>query len=141
MFRSEDLLGITLERGFQSHEPVAVRHFSHRITSVEGFRQAVDLLLPADTARERHLLADALFGLGTALFRSERTKSAKPVLEAALGAFPRDSRGGQARLFLGEMGASAVFPAEDSYWEGVCALMRKVQDWKRKNGDRLSPKG
>lgn len=104
------------------------------ITSVEGFRQSVDLLLPASTARERGLLADALYGLGRALVSTDQPVRAKPVLEAAVGAFPADARAGLAIHYLKRLRVDPVPTATlDGYWKALLEQMGRVDDWRQQN--------
>ncbi|MBZ0271679.1 tetratricopeptide repeat protein, partial [bacterium] len=107
------------------------------VASAEGFRQAVDLLLPADTSRERRLAADALFGLGTTLYESGRGGAARPVLEAAVGAFPDDPRAGLASLYLESEGAKVPAPVGDPYWSDLTKRMTQHRDFMRELNARM----
>ena len=101
------------------------------VASIEGFRRAVDLLLPADKPRERTVLADALYGLAMSTYRSGRSDSAKSILEAALGAFPDDVRAGLAKVYL-----ESIEKEPDSggietspYWNEIAALIKTSEAW------------
>ncbi|MCC6158261.1 MAG: tetratricopeptide repeat protein [Deltaproteobacteria bacterium] len=112
------------------------------VASAEGFRQSIDLLLPASTDRERALLADALFGLGRAFFQAGQKDRAKPVLGAALSAFPEDGRAGLAVYYLTQTGSGPIPPAKlDSYWKGLLELLKRVDDWRNANAERLRTRG
>ena len=112
------------------------------IASSEGFRQSIDLLLPASSDRERALLADALYGLGRAFYQAGQKDRAKPVLEAALSAFPEDGRAGLAVYYLAQSGATQTPPAKlDSYWKGLLEQLKRVDDWRNANTDRLRTRG
>ncbi len=112
------------------------------VASAEGFRQSIDLLLPASTERERTLLADALYGLGRAFYQAGQKDRAKPVLEAALSAFPDDGRAGLAVYFLTQSGAAQTPPAKlDSWWKGLLELLKRVDDWRNANSERLRIRG
>ncbi|MCL4235166.1 MAG: tetratricopeptide repeat protein, partial [Deltaproteobacteria bacterium] len=112
------------------------------VASAEGFRQSIDLLLPASTDRERALLADALYGLGRAFYQAGQKDRAKPVLEAALSAFPDDGRAGLAVYYLTQSGSGPAPSAKlDSYWKGLLELLKRVDDWRNANSERLRTRG
>lgn len=108
------------------------------VSSIEGFRQAVNRVLPADRSRKRWVLADALFGLGEALYQSGKRSQAAPVLEAALGAFPKDARSGLARLYLERIGNEELSEQEDSLWIEISELLRNSDEWMREKLPRIN---
>ena len=107
------------------------------LTSIEGFRKAIDLLLPADKLRERIILADALYGLASSLYRSGRIDSAASIIEAATGAFPEDARAGLAKVYLTTISEKPDSNFETTpYWNEVAGLMLKSNAWMRASRKR-----
>ncbi len=107
------------------------------VAAVEGFRRAVDLLLPAEKERERVVLADALYGLAASMYRSGRHDSAEPVIEAALGAFPEDVRSGLAKVYLSAIREKADPHIETSaWWNEIAGLMATNDAWLSATKDR-----
>jgi tetratricopeptide (TPR) repeat protein len=107
------------------------------VTSIEGFRKAVDLLLPADKPRERIILADALYGLASSLYRSGRIDSAGSIIEAATGAFPEDARAGLAKVYLAVISGKPASNVETTpYWDDIAGVMLKSDAWMRASRKR-----
>lgn len=112
--------------------------------SEKWFKKATEMIDPQKGIGTADMLADSIFGLADVSYRTEKTKQAKKLYEAAVGGFPQDVRSPLARLRLDslvnkntpENKIEAKF--EDAYWKWLVEKLSAHARWKK---ERLSMKG